>query len=265
MKERSPIPIYVDEDCHTLARRRRLRRTRARDQRQAREVGRHPRGGAHGARRARARSRLHARLHDRVGPRHRRGRAHREPLRPRRPRRQHPARAKTRGRVCSSSTACRCPRSCRGSASRPHEALPDPRRGLQRRPALRQDDARRAALSPRRRRRDPRLDARAGDTEHGVPVVQTRRRGARARAEHGARRRRDAGRTLPAGVDRAAQQCVAAGLDIENGLHVFLADDPELARLAARARRRAARPAPAARRPLDRDGREPRACRRRSC
>ena len=53
-------------------RRRRLRRARARDQDQAREVGRDPRGGADGARGARARARRDARLHGRVGPRDRR-------------------------------------------------------------------------------------------------------------------------------------------------------------------------------------------------
>ena len=75
-------------------RRRRVRGARARDQRQAREVGRDPRGGADGARRPRARARLHARLHGRVGARHLRRRAGRVPLRPRRPRRQPPARAR---------------------------------------------------------------------------------------------------------------------------------------------------------------------------
>ena len=76
LKAASPIPIYVDEDCHTLARRRRLRGARARDQHQAREVRRHPRGVrmAHAARALGLG--VHARLHDRVGARHR-GRARR--------------------------------------------------------------------------------------------------------------------------------------------------------------------------------------------
>ena len=73
LKRGSPLPIYVDEDCHTLARRRRLRRAGARDQRQAREVRRDPGGDPDGARRARARARRDARLHGRVGPRHRGG------------------------------------------------------------------------------------------------------------------------------------------------------------------------------------------------
>ena len=55
--------------------RRRVRADRARHQHQAREVGRDPRGGPHGARGAGARARRDARLHGRVGPRHRRRRA----------------------------------------------------------------------------------------------------------------------------------------------------------------------------------------------
>ena len=67
----------------------------------------------------------------------------------------------------SSSTACRCPRSSRGSAS-PHEherpeANPDPRRGVLARPALRQDDARDHPLRARSRGRDPRLAASGGE------------------------------------------------------------------------------------------------------
>ena len=48
LKERSPIPIYVDEDCHRLGDVA-LRGDRARDQHQAGEVGRDPGGGADGA------------------------------------------------------------------------------------------------------------------------------------------------------------------------------------------------------------------------
>ena len=49
---------------------------------------------------------------------------------------------------------------CRRGRGEGHP-LPEPRRGLQPRPALRKDDVRRAAVPARRRRRDPRLDARA--------------------------------------------------------------------------------------------------------
>ena len=92
LRARSPLPVYVDEDCHTLADVARCARDRARDQHQAREVGRHPRGDADGARRPRARSRRHARLHGRVGARDRGRVRRRAALRPRRPRRQPPPR-----------------------------------------------------------------------------------------------------------------------------------------------------------------------------
>jgi uncharacterized NAD-dependent epimerase/dehydratase family protein len=41
------------------------------------------------------------------------------------------------------------------------------------------------------------------------------------------------GRFPPAWID-LLRRCIEAGLDVENGLHVFLADDPELTELAAR-------------------------------
>ena len=71
--------------------RRSLCRARPRHQHQARQERRHPRGGAHGARGARARARRHARLHDRVGPRHL-GRRQIGSLCDHRSRRQSPAR-----------------------------------------------------------------------------------------------------------------------------------------------------------------------------
>ena len=40
LKERSPVPIYVDEDCHTVADVAACARDRARHQHQAREVRR---------------------------------------------------------------------------------------------------------------------------------------------------------------------------------------------------------------------------------
>ncbi|HEX6789017.1 MAG TPA: DUF1611 domain-containing protein [Gaiellaceae bacterium] len=71
-----------------------------------------------------------------------------------------------------------------------------------------------------------------GATEDGVPVVQTVEDAMRYEpttalvgvATQG-------GRFPPAWLD-LLRQCVDAGLDIENGLHVFLADDAELAALA---------------------------------
>jgi uncharacterized NAD-dependent epimerase/dehydratase family protein len=75
-------------------------------------------------------------------------------------------------------------------------------------------------------RRDP------GTTEDGVPVVRTVEEAMQFEpttalvgvATQG-------GRFPPAWLD-LLRQCVDAGLDIENGLHIFLADDPELAELA---------------------------------
>lgn len=69
-------------------------------------------------------------------------------------------------------------------------------------------------------------------TENGVPVVQSVDEAMRFRpttalvgvATQG-------GRFPPAWLD-ILRQCIEAGLDIENGLHVFLADDPELGPLA---------------------------------
>jgi uncharacterized NAD-dependent epimerase/dehydratase family protein len=74
----------------------------------------------------------------------------------------------------------------------------------------------------------------AGDAEHGVPVVQSVDEALRLEpntalvgvATQG-------GRFPPAWID-LLKQCVAAGLDIENGLHVFLNDDAELREQAAR-------------------------------
>jgi uncharacterized NAD-dependent epimerase/dehydratase family protein len=74
----------------------------------------------------------------------------------------------------------------------------------------------------------------AGDTEDGVPVVQTVDDALRfdpntalvGVATQG-------GRFPPAWLD-LLKICVEKGLDIENGLHVFLSDDPELRELAAR-------------------------------
>ena len=91
LKWESPIPIYVDEDCQTLADvsscaerahginiKRTLRR-----------------GDPHGTCSASAWHARDARLHDRIGTRHRRGGADREPLRSRGSGRQPPARPRS--------------------------------------------------------------------------------------------------------------------------------------------------------------------------
>ena len=93
LKRKSPVPIYVDEDCHTLddvamcA-----ERAHGINIKLAKSGG--IREGVRMAHAARARPRRDARLHDRVRARHRRGRAHGVALRPRRPRREPPHRGR---------------------------------------------------------------------------------------------------------------------------------------------------------------------------
>ena len=72
----------------------------------------------------------------------------------------------------------------------------------------------------------------AGDTEEGAPVVRTVAEG----VERGANTAlvgvaTQGGRFPPAWLE-LLRECVERGLDVENGLHVFLGDDPELAALA---------------------------------
>ena len=73
-----------------------------------------------------------------------------------------------------------------------------------------------------------------GDADDGVPVVATV--GDALRFEPNTALvgvATQGGRFPPAWID-LLRSCIAAGLDVENGLHVFLADDPELTELAAR-------------------------------
>jgi len=73
-----------------------------------------------------------------------------------------------------------------------------------------------------------------GDTEQGVPVVQSVDEALRfgpTTALVGVATQ--GGRFPPAWIE-LLKQCVANGLDIENGLHVFLNDDAELRELAGR-------------------------------
>jgi uncharacterized NAD-dependent epimerase/dehydratase family protein len=72
----------------------------------------------------------------------------------------------------------------------------------------------------------------AGDTEGGVPVVRTV-----ADAKHYGPNTAlvgvatQGGRFPPAWLD-LLKECIEAGLDVENGLHVFLSEDPNLEELA---------------------------------
>ena len=110
LRARSPLPVYLDEDCHTLERRpppapsaataSTLKLAKSR---------RDPRGDPDGARRPGPRSRRHDRLHDRVRARHSR----RLPGRP--------ASATT-----STSTATSCSPTTRGPASRSSTASSSP-------------------------------------------------------------------------------------------------------------------------------------------
>ena len=75
---------------------------------------------------------------------------------------------------------------------------------------------------------------RAGETEDGVPIVATvedARTLEPTTALVGVATQ--GGRFPPAWVE-LLRDCIANGLDVENGLHHFLADDPELAELAQR-------------------------------
>jgi uncharacterized NAD-dependent epimerase/dehydratase family protein len=75
---------------------------------------------------------------------------------------------------------------------------------------------------------------RAGETEDGLPVVGSVDEGLRfgpTTALVGVATQ--GGRFPPEWID-LLRSCVSRGLDIENGLHVFLADDPELVELARR-------------------------------
>ena len=145
-------------------------------------------------------------------------------------------------------------------------ALPDPRRGHSRRPALRQDDARRPPLPAPTRSSRSSTRERAGESEDGVPIVGTVDEALALRADDRARRRRDAGRPLPAGMARAAE--ASASRPGSTSRTACTSSSPTT-RSCASSRdehgvelRDLRRPP---RRPLDRDRREPRRAGARSC
>ena len=209
---------------------------------------------------------VHARLHDRVGPRHRRRRARRAPLRPRRPRRQPPDRARpvagrrVRRRRAGALRPARA--RCRTDATR-YLILAE---GFSARPALREDDARRDALPAA-------TTSSRSSTRRGAGETRGRRADRRARSTTRSRFEPNTalvgvatqGGRFPPDWIALLRSCVAHGLDVENGLHVFLADDPELVRARGAARRRAARPARAAATTSRPRPARTWTCRRRSC
>ena len=251
LKERSPIPIYVDEDCHTLADVGDLRRDRARDQHQAREVGRHPRGDPHGARRARAAHGRDARLHARVGPRDRGRLLRRAALRPRRPRREPPAargpvaRRRARRRRAGALarrrvSACLRPREhARARILILGEGFShDPHYGKTMRGIIRYGPDPVVAI----------LDSqRAGGDHEGIPIVGTVEDALPFEPTVAVVGVATQGGRFPPAWRELLKACIAAGLDVESGLHEFISEDPELTR--ARATRTASSCATCASRP----------------
>jgi uncharacterized NAD-dependent epimerase/dehydratase family protein len=75
---------------------------------------------------------------------------------------------------------------------------------------------------------------RAGEVDEGVPVVASVSDSLRFNPTTALVGVVTQGGRFPPEWLEILKSCIAEGLDIENGLHVFLADDPELAALAAR-------------------------------
>ncbi len=75
---------------------------------------------------------------------------------------------------------------------------------------------------------------RAGETEDGFPIVGTVEEALAYRPTAALVGVATAGGRFPPAWRRVLEACVEAGLDVENGLHEFLTDDPELVALAAR-------------------------------
>jgi uncharacterized NAD-dependent epimerase/dehydratase family protein len=73
---------------------------------------------------------------------------------------------------------------------------------------------------------------RAGETHEGIPVVATIGEALHLRPTTALVGVATQGGRFPPAWRELLKTCIAAGLDVENGLHEFLADDPELAELA---------------------------------
>ncbi len=76
--------------------------------------------------------------------------------------------------------------------------------------------------------------ARAGETQDGIPVVGTVNDALCFNPTTALVGVATQGGRFPPAWRELLRSCVAKGLDVENGLHEFLSDDPELADLAAR-------------------------------
>ena len=74
----------------------------------------------------------------------------------------------------------------------------------------------------------------AGDTRDGVPVVQTLDEALRFEPNTALVGVATQGGRFPPAWLELLRGCIERGLDVENGLHVFLADDPALRELAAK-------------------------------
>ena len=74
----------------------------------------------------------------------------------------------------------------------------------------------------------------AGDTQDGVPVVQTLDEALRFEPNTALVGVATQGGRFPPAWLELLRGCIERGLDVENGLHVFLADDPALRELAAK-------------------------------
>jgi uncharacterized NAD-dependent epimerase/dehydratase family protein len=74
--------------------------------------------------------------------------------------------------------------------------------------------------------------ARAGETEEGVPVVATVNDALSLNPNTALVGVATQGGRFPPEWMEILRRCIAGGLDIENGLHVFLSEDPELRELA---------------------------------
>src|SRR5688572_27808788 len=75
---------------------------------------------------------------------------------------------------------------------------------------------------------------RAGETQTGKPIVATVEEALAYRPDTAVVGVATQGGRFPHEWRRLLEGCIAAGLDIESGLHEFLSDDAEMSELAAR-------------------------------